>query len=75
MNHKLPGGAADRLALFCEWTGATPPDTIITDEGEGVIFAAEFLRFAHKTGLSLDWFWMGDEKSLVMQAHNAARAA
>lgn len=65
----VPAGARERLSLFAEWTGTTPPAAIL----DGDSFAADFLRYAATTGLSLDWVWLADERSLVMQAHNATR--
>ena len=71
-NTLYPHGTLDRLALFAEWTGTTPPETILEDQGDGWTFSTKFLRYAETTGLSLDWVWLGDEKSLVMQAHAVA---
>lgn len=71
-NTGLPGDALDRLALFAEWTGTTPPETILEDQGDGWTFSTKFLRYANATGLSLDWFWLGDERGLVMAYHRQA---
>ncbi|RMC35349.1 hypothetical protein [Paracoccus alkanivorans] len=70
---RIPHGAMDRLALFSEWTGTTPPEFILADQGDGWTFSDELLGYAVETGLSLDWFWLGNEKELVMTAHNAAK--
>jgi hypothetical protein len=69
----LPDGALDRLALFGEWTGTTPPKNILEDLGDGPIFTNDILSYAQENGLSLDWFFLGDERGLVMRAHNAAK--
>lgn len=71
-NTPYPAGMTDRLALFAEWTGTTPPDTILEDQGDGWTFSTEFLTFCALNGMSIDWVWLGDEKSLVLGAHNAA---
>lgn len=71
-NTPYPAGTLDRLALFAEWTGTTPPETILEDQGDGWTFSTEFLAYCDTNGLSLDWVWLDDEKSLVLQAHNAA---
>ncbi|WP_243613406.1 hypothetical protein [Shimia aestuarii] len=63
----------ERLALFAEWTNTTPPERIMDGEGENRTFSQDILVYAKENGLSLDWFWMGNEMGLVMQAHNQAR--
>lgn len=68
----LPQGAIDRLALFAEWTNTTPPASILVVQGDSVTFSDELLRYAYLNGLSLDWFWLGDERSLVMAQHETA---
>jgi len=74
-SHPMPGGARDRLALFAEWTGTTPPACVLVDAGDGPTFSRELLTYGRANGLSLDWFWLGDERGLVMQAFNTARRA
>ncbi|WP_253196093.1 hypothetical protein [Roseovarius sp. PS-C2] len=69
----LPDGAMERLSLFAKWTDTTPPENVMEGTGDERTFSNEFLRFCQETGLSLDWFWMGDARSLVMQAFNAAQ--
>ncbi|PTQ72731.1 hypothetical protein [Celeribacter persicus] len=69
----LPQGALDRLSLFGEWTGTTPPENILEDHGDGPTFSNDLLSYAVENGMSLDWFWMGDERGLVICAHNEAR--
>lgn len=64
-----PEGAMKRLALFGDWTNTTPPARILDEDRA---FSDEILTYARRTGLSLDWFWLGDERGLVMQAHRAA---
>lgn len=71
----LPEGALERLALFAEWTGTMPPACLVIREIEGLAFSEDLLVYANKQGLSLDWFWLGDERSLVMSYHNRERAA
>lgn len=71
----MPKGASERLALFAEWTRTTPPECILVDEGDGPTFSEDILHYCLRTGLNLDWFWLGNERGLVMQAHNAAREA
>lgn len=71
-NTPYPAGMMDRMALFAEWTGTTPPETILEDQGDGWTFSEEFLTFCALNGMSIDWVWLGDEKSLVLEAHNAA---
>lgn len=72
---RLPDGALERLALFAEWTGTTPPKNPVTNEGGDLYFSDELLSFADESGLSLDWFWLGDERGLVIGAHNHAKGA
>lgn len=69
----LPDGVTERLALFSEWTGTTPPDRLLNGEGEDRTFTDEFLVYCRINGLSLDWVWLGNEMSLVMRAHHAAK--
>jgi hypothetical protein len=69
----LPEGAIDRLALFAEWTGTTPPACIVIGEGKDRTFSDDILIYADRQGMSLDWFWLGDERSLVMANHNRER--
>ncbi|WP_297754647.1 hypothetical protein [uncultured Shimia sp.] len=69
----LPAGSMERLALFAEWTNTTPPERIMDGEGENRTFSQDILVYAKENGLSLDWFWMGNEMGLVMQAHYQAR--
>ncbi len=38
-------------------------------------FSDDFLAYAHGTGLSLDWVWLNDERSLVIGAFHAAKDA
>lgn len=65
----LPGGVLDRLALFAEWTGTTPPQRILDGEGHEATFSTEILTYAVQHGLNLDWFWLGDERGLVLAYH------
>lgn len=69
----LPSGALERLALFAEWTGTTPPARVLIDQGDGATFSDEILAYAYRNGLSLDWFWLGDERGLVMAYHHEAK--
>ena len=69
----LSAGALERLALFAEWTKTEPPTKILDGEGENRTFAAELLIYADANGMSLDWFWLGNERGLVMQAFHQAR--
>ena len=71
----LPLGARDRLALFAEWTGAPrfDPNEIVERTEDGDTFSTEFLTYCAVTGLSIDWVWLGDERSLVLGAFNAAQ--
>ena len=62
----------DRMALFAEWTSTTPPENVLEDQGDGWTFSTEFLEFCALNGLSSDWVWLGDAKSLVLEAQNAA---
>ena len=71
----LPIGSIERLARFAEWTNTTPPEKILEDHGDGPTFSDEILTFADNHGLSLDWFWRGDVRSLVIGAHEAAQEA
>lgn len=71
---RLPAGAMNRLALFGEWTGTTPPDRVVVGKGKDMTFSRELLDYANATGLSLDWFWLNDERPLVMAAHRRAKA-
>lgn len=71
-NTPYPAGMLDRLTLFAEWTGTTPPDTILEDQGDGWTFSTEFLAYCNANGLNLDWVWLNDERGLVMAYHNAA---
>lgn len=68
----LPEGALERLALFAEWTGTMPPERITDGAGGDLTFSDDLLIYADRNGLSLDWFWMGSERGLVMQCHSAA---
>lgn len=72
---RIPHGAMDRLALFAEWTGTTPPEFILADQGDGWTFSDELIAYCDAYGMSLDWFWLGDERGVVMAAHNAAKEA
>ena len=69
----LSGGVHERLTLFAEWTGTKPPEKLTEGAGDERTFSDDLLMFCHETGLSLDWVWLGDEKSLVLQAFNAAQ--
>lgn len=60
----------ERLGLFAEWTGTTPPEKVLDDDGAPT---GQFLAYCRDNGLSLDWLFLGDERGLVMQAHNRAR--
>lgn len=71
----MPAGALERLALFAEWTGTTPPARILDGEGEERTFSDDILAYADEQGMSLDWFWLGDERGLVMANHNRERRA
>lgn len=71
----LPGGAMERLALFAEWTGTTPPQRILKGRGMNASFSRELLAYAYKQGLNLDWFWLGDERGLVTAYHRREREA
>ncbi|WP_017999959.1 hypothetical protein [Paracoccus sp. N5] len=73
MQITYPEGVLDRLTLFAEWTGTTPPKRLLNGEGEDRTFTDELLVYCDQNGLSLDWLWLADEKSLVMQAFHAAR--
>lgn len=66
--------AAERLALFAEWTGTTPPERILDGEGTEATFSDALLAYAEAEGLSLDWLWLADDKGLVMAGHHAAKA-
>lgn len=72
-NACMPAGAYERICLFAEWTKTTPPSQILADQGDGLTFSDELLAYAERNGMSLDWFWLGDETSLVMQAFHVAR--
>lgn len=71
----LPCGTRDRLALFAEWTGAEqfPPSKILMRTDNCDTFSPEFLAYCLANGLSLDWVWLGDERSLVIGAFHAAQ--
>lgn len=73
MQITYPEGVLDRLALFAEWTGTTPPQRLLNGEGEDRTFTDELLSYCDQNGLSLDWLWLADEKSLVMQAFHSAK--
>lgn len=66
--------AADRLTLFAQWTGTTPPEGILDGEGAEATFSDALLTYAEAEGLSLDWLWLADDRGLVMACHNAAKA-
>lgn len=70
----LPLGTRDRLALFAEWTGeaAFPPEQVLDGPQGERSFSHAFLRYCDKTGLSLDWVWLSDQRGLVVAAHLAA---
>lgn len=72
---RLPHGVRDRLALFAEWTGAPlfPADQVVEECDGGDTFTASFLRYCSVNGASLDWLWLGDERSLVVGFHNNAK--
>ncbi|MGR3792638.1 hypothetical protein [Vannielia sp. SX4] len=73
-NHTgLPDGVSERLAQFAAWTGATPPASVAEDQGDGLTFSTELLQFADRTGLSLDWLWLGTPRSLILGAYNRAQ--
>lgn len=71
----LPAGAAERLAQFAAWTGTTPPDCVTVGRGPDRTFSDAILRYAAEQGMSLDWWWMGDERGLVMANHCRERQA
>lgn len=73
MQITYPEGVLDRLALFAEWTGTTPPKRILDGEGDEATFSTEILTYAVQNGLNLDWFWLGDERGLVMSYHRVAK--
>jgi len=51
---------AERLALFAQTTGTTPPTPTVTDgTDEDAILTREFRAYCWKEGLSLDWFAFG----------------
>lgn len=56
--------ARARLAQFAEWTGTTPPATMVDGKGE---FNPDFLAYSAREGLSLDWVLLGDVRGLVMR--------
>ena len=60
----------ERLNLFAEWTGTTPPEKVLDDGGAPT---DQFLAYCRDNGLSLDWLFLGDERPLVMEAHRRAR--
>ncbi len=67
----LPADAMERLALFAEWTGTTPPACLTEGKGEDLTFSDDLLTYANRFGLNLDWFLLGDERGLVMAYHRA----
>lgn len=69
----VPKGSLERLAMFAKWTNTTPPEHIINGKGHDQTFSDDILIYADKNGMSLDWFWLGDERGLVMAAHHQAR--
>lgn len=71
----LPSGAKERLALFAEWTGTTPPEFICEGKGKDISFTYDLLTYAACHGLNLDWFWLGDERGLVLAYHRSQRGA
>ncbi|MDP5307584.1 hypothetical protein [Paracoccus spongiarum] len=71
----LPQGVAERLALFSKWTGAAlfPADQMLEGPTGERTFSETFLTYAVENGLSLDWVYFGDERSLVLQAYAEAK--
>ena len=71
----LPAGVCDRLRLFSTWTGAEPfpPAEMVEPAEGGVTFTTAFLSYCDANGLSLDWVWLGSERSLVLGAYNATK--
>lgn len=70
-----PASVMERFALFSEWTGA--PLFPIEDMTEGPeddrTFSTAFLHYCAAHGMSIDWVWLGDERSLVIGAFHAAK--
>lgn len=69
----LPIGVKERLSQFAAWTGTKPPKQVTENQGDGLTFSTELLQFADRTGLSLDWLWLGTPRSLILGAYNRAQ--
>lgn len=72
-NTGLSADALDRLALFAEWTGTTPPEVLTEEDEDGPTFSREMLAYCNRFGLNLDWLVLADERGLVMAYHRAAK--
>ena len=71
----MPASAAERLAQFAAWTGTTPPHCVTVGAGADRTFSDAILAYAAEQGMSLDWWWLGDARGLVMANHHRARRA
>lgn len=72
---RYPAGVSERLAMFAEWTGTQlfPIENVVEGLDDERTFSTDFLRFCNENGLSLDWVWLGDERSLVIEAFHSAK--
>lgn len=59
--------AAQRLTLFAQISGATPP-TLTEADGEEMVLSGEFLAYCRETGLRLDWLTFGEGSMLRQSA-------
>lgn len=55
--------AQSRLKSFAAWTGTVAPQSMLDDDGAPT---DELLDYCRHENLSLDWLFLGDEKSLVL---------
>lgn len=60
----------DRLQSFARWTGTCPPQELL-DKRHAPTSA--LLHYCRTEGLSLDWLFLGDVQSLVMERHRQSK--
>lgn len=72
---RTPGGVRERFALFADWTGAPlfPFENMTEGPDSDRTFSTAFLRYCADYGMSIDWVWLGDERSLVLEAFYKAQ--
>ena len=61
--------AAQRVKLYAETIGVSPPARLLCDEGAP---APELMAFCHEFGASLDWIFLGDVRGMIRDSYKLA---